>query len=376
MLRASLAVLAAIGLAGIVQALPGGAPSGACQSLRPLGHTKKANTYDSSKDAFSIASACYVFMPGESMLMTIWPKLGDGDFKGIITQVRRVDPDEKDFKKLIAGKFTTGKPLSQNFKTMKCGLHAGDTVTHKSRADKAAKGQFYRWTAPATCKESEEYEIRATVLKSYSYYQTDIVIPLVCNPDYSNYAIMNRVRPPLVSQYCSVQSWASIPKGLTTGFETGFDGWTVNKIGDWQRRDTPTPTPGTGPDAAHRGKWYVHYEATGKPTGHTALFYTKELLEGCFCFSLWCHMRTDGNVVFRARAFGAGINSILATTTEVTNFWREVKVNVLTEYPVGISIEVTRANTDRADIGIDTISVKPGRCDGKNIPDRYLTPKW
>lgn len=101
---------------------------------------------------------------------------------------------------------------------------------------------------------------------------------------------------PTVAQTCH----NSLPSYVH--FENGFLFWQNESSDDfdWTRRQGSTPTPNTGPSAAHAGDHYAHIEATGN--------YGKEarLLSPCIDFQ----GRNNAYISFRYHAFGTGIGSL------------------------------------------------------------------
>lgn len=336
-------------------AYPDGAPQSACSDMAPQHGVTQSTTIK-----YDIASACYVIFPDDTMSVRVWDRFSQGLFRGVFMQVRNSNGD-------VSGTWNANPPNSANMlKTISCSGKAASAVTHKNRTDKTDLQTLVTWTAPSSCQPNEEFEIRGTVVKQYSSW-TKVTVPLVCNPDYSNVAVMERVRPPLTSQYCAVGSWAIIPKEASTSFEGAKlprGGWRHLYGGAgfrFLRKSGPTPSANTGPPSAQSGQYYFYYEASGRKNGDMAGLFSPLGIQGCFCFSFYCHMNTDGKTRFTLRTIGQVQREILSTT-EVTNYWRRVAYTFVSRWSAVFLFQVFSSGADNGDIGLDNIKVEAGPC--------------
>ncbi|XP_039254043.1 uncharacterized protein LOC120331080 [Styela clava] len=353
-----------------VSAKKKGPPLAACKSMTP----SHAGVKPGAKKPYHVIPACYVFEENEIMQMRLKNvRLGGGPYKGMFMQVRK----EENIKKTdTVGEFIVNDQPGEsqnpadNFQPMKCFGIDNSAVSHKNPSLKIAESTFVTWKGPATCKQNEIFYIRATVVKLFHEFQTDIVVPIICNANRSDVDVMEKIRPIHHALYCSTPprgSWAIIPEYSSESFESEtlpMGGWShmfSDPAHQFKRIMGPTPTEGTGASEAQDGDYYLYFEASGTRKFDSAGLVSPHGLVGCFCLSLWCHMDTDKRTQFRISVLGDEPRT-LSDIVLVNPKWSRVTFDFQQVTPATIVIQVFSSGGEKGDIGIDNLRIQPGKC--------------
>lgn len=82
---------------------------------------------------------------------------------------------------------------------------------------------------------------------------------------------------------------------------------------------------------------YAYIEASNKPDYGTAMLFDAYGLQGCICFTFWCHMNTDGEARFSLIALGGKDGATaLINTASVNPKWTQMRVSFTSMRPITV----------------------------------------
>lgn len=212
----------------------------------------------------------------------------------------------------------------------------------------------YQWSNNATTEDLTSlspgnYEVTITdaaaCTHTLSAYISD---PLACNGTYSNWPYF-------------------------FGFESnGFGIFKQNRDDDrnWRRRNTPTPTNNTGPNAAAEGNYYRYIETSGSNGSpyKTNVFSTKKCLDitsltqPTFAFQYHMYGSHIGKLEVQVSVDGGSswTESIWVINGDQGNNWYATNIDLspYSSSQLRIRVVATSGNGHRGDIGIDALEIK------------------
>lgn len=163
-------------------------------------------------------------------------------------------------------------------------------------------------------------------------------------------------------------------------FDLSFCDWTqgAGDSFDWSRRNSPTPTAGTGPTHDHttglRSGGFAYIE-TSRPrkVGDTAILLSSAynaVNSGCyFVFYYMLNGRLVGNlnVYLRQNGGSTPLKQIFSTTGNRGDIWDRAFINIQSQYPFQIVIQATVGGLISGDIAIDDTVFSKGCVKAQNV---------
>ncbi|KAI8780792.1 MAM and LDL-receptor class A domain-containing protein 2, partial [Biomphalaria glabrata] len=207
-------------------------------------------------------------------------------------------------------------------------------------------GRFAGQLIPKGTQIEIVYQPRGTYSPTIDIAAVDNITFAMCNP--------NQVVPSLA---CSFET-----RNLCAWSQSNDDQF------DWTLFNGTTATYGTGPRAAHTGRWYIYAEASSpQKANDTTLLKSPTLspttLQG-FCLTFWYHMHGSdmGSLALLVKHPFTSFDTLWSISGTQRDDWiqQNVYINMSREYT--LYFKATIGKGFESDIAIDDISVSAGQC--------------
>lgn len=163
-------------------------------------------------------------------------------------------------------------------------------------------------------------------------------------------------------------------------FSNSFCDWSQDKGDnfDWTRRNSPTPSRGTGPTRDHTsglktgGFVYIETSSPRKPGDVARLLSTPFQAVSSVCnlvFYFNMNGRSVGNlnVYMRTNGGSTPVTKLLTKTGNRGDIWDRASINLISQYPFQIIIEATVGGLVYGDIAIDDVVFSKGCVKAGNV---------
>nr|XP_039262308.1 uncharacterized protein LOC120338392 isoform X1 [Styela clava] len=317
----------------------------ACSRMKPKIYDEMTEIAD--KEYFRVVPNSNTFYPGGTLYIRVYGK--SQFYNGVIMSVVHTSGDGK----------TQGvwrESHQTKYRTFGCdGMpNSGIAEANDTKHVMPIEADVLVWEAPASCDfDKPFYDLMATVVKSHTEILTGLSVGLECVP-----------RPTTELDLSCGSAFAqdyTLMTSMNTSFETDFGGWWNDPSAAlrWTRHKGSTPSPKTGPSAAHDGEYYVFAEASfPAENGEVAILNSPPGLRGCFCIRLKCHMWSGPGVYFEIRVNGKETWRHTSSEDAWISGWQTVSDS---DYPQ-VQFIMHRGIDFRDDIAVDTITITPGIC--------------